>query len=77
MLFRDHTAFVPPPTPEVVDGEKPAKYKYTGFPNVLNTELFPPKDPPPQLNLVHLPLGKKTFIAKRSKTEIKNSLKVR
>lgn len=67
--------YISPPLP---DGTLTPPYTYDYFPNTFNSELFLNREKPADVPGVDSTLlaDKKTFIAKRSKVEVKASLKV-
>lgn len=71
--------FVSPPHPnELLD--PPPEYLYEVFPSKLDESLFPRKEPPAGIErgeITDVPVADdKTFIARRSKSEVKAALKV-
>ncbi|XP_067929258.1 C-myc promoter-binding protein-like isoform X3 [Watersipora subatra] len=74
-----HTVFVTPPLPDESQGT-PVTYQYGTFPSRLDLDLFPHREKPESL---HINQDKptpapdaNTFIAKRSKAEVKAGLKL-
>lgn len=77
-FYREHTVFVSPPNPDD-SVDPPVTYSYDSFPSTLDYDLFPYREPPPisSVGVVHGQApDKKSFIARRSKAEVKAALKV-
>ena len=78
-VYREHTVFVSPPHPDDTI-TPPAMYSYQSFPDTLDYDLFPHREPPAvsSVGVVSSQIESKTtsFIARRSKAEVKAALKV-
>lgn len=70
--------FVNPPVAD--ESTSPVTYTYDSFPSNLDYDLFPFREPPPTSRMSGMlssdSADKRSFVARRSKAEVKAALKV-